>query len=233
MMDATLVLVHKKPELGTGKQRLAARFGLELTLQIAQALFECAVEDAADWPGLVVLAPANQKDSYWARLQARRCCRNFMIVPQISGNLGQRLNALDLTLRRQKLKRLVYIGSDAPGLKNEDYLAVRAYLNQSNAVLVPAVDGGVVLMANRCAWPDLSMLPWSTDQLGVSLVNKCKAEMGSVSILQENYDIDESADFFRLIHTLKDDGRPARRALHTLACEASLAMNNSDYTRHA
>ena len=231
-MDATLVLVHKKPELGVGKQRLAASFGPELTLEIAQALFECAVEDAAEWPGLVVLAPASQKDCYWAQLQARRCCRNFMIVPQISGNLGQRLNALDLTLRRQKLKRLVYIGSDAPGLQKEDYVAVGQYLERSDAVLIPAIDGGVVLMANRCAWPDISMLPWSTGQLGVSLVNQCKAEMGSVTVLQENYDIDESADFFGLIHALKDDGRPARRALHSLACETSLAMNNNDCNRH-
>ena len=233
MMDATLVLVHKKPELGAGKQRLAVRFGLELTLRIAQALFKCAMEDAADWPGLVVLAPASRDDYYWAQHQARRCCSHFMVVPQISGNLGQRLNALDLVLRRQQLTRLVYIGSDSPGLKNEDYVAIRTYLNQSNAVLVPAEDGGVVIMANRCAWPDLSMLPWSTNKLGVSLVNKCKAEMKSVSVLQENYDIDESDDFFRLIHTLKDDERPARRALRALACEAALAMNISDYNRYA
>lgn len=233
MMDTTLVLVHKKPELGIGKQRLAARFGVKLTLQIAQALFECAMEDAAQWPGLVVLSPADRDDSNWAQQQARRFCANFRVVPQISGNLGQRLNALDETLRGQELKRLVYIGSDSPGLKEEDYVAVRTYLNQSNAVLIPAIDGGVILMANRHVWPDLSMLPWSTNQLGNSLANKCKAEMESVSVLQKNYDVDEPEDFLQLMNVLKDDRRPARKALHVLASNVALTMNLNQNSRHA
>ncbi|GJL76860.1 MAG: hypothetical protein NMNS02_29660 [Nitrosomonas sp.] len=234
-MDATLVLVHKKPELGVGKQRLATRFGTALTLQIAQALLACAFEDAADWPGPVVLAPANQNDECWARSCAKRFSSQCKVVPQISGNLGQRLNVLDDTLRREKekLMRLVYIGSDSPGLKKEDYMTVKAGLHENKAVLIPATDGGVVLMANRSRWPDLSNLPWSTDQLGAALSKLCQIEMGSVKKLRKGYDIDEPEDFFRLIDTLKDDQRPARRALCALASDVALTLKISHNNMHA
>ncbi|SER59111.1 hypothetical protein SAMN05421690_104116 [Nitrosomonas sp. Nm51] len=234
MTDAILVLVHKKPQLGVGKQRLAASFGEERALQIAQALLNCAMEDAVTWPGPVVLAPASDQDSGWAQQQVMQFRFPCRVMPQTSGNLGQRLNALDAALRAQNKTRLVYIGSDAPGLNEKDYAAVRSRLHQNDAVLMPAIDGGVVLMANRCAWPDLSMLPWSTDCLGVSLAARCESEMKTVSILNEGYDIDEPDDFFRLLRLLEADRRPARRALHALARTIALDLNvNMDHIPHA
>ncbi|SEM76867.1 TIGR04282 family arsenosugar biosynthesis glycosyltransferase [Nitrosomonas marina] len=232
-MDTTLVLVHKKPQIGVGKQRLAARFGRERTLQIAQALLNCAIEDALAWPGPVVLAPADEQDKSWAWEQASQFGFSPSIIPQVSGNLGQRLNALDTMLRKQNITRLVFIGSDAPGISETDYAAVRSHLCNSDAVLMPAVDGGVVLMANRCAWPDLSMLPWSTDCLGVALASCCRAEMDTVSILNESYDIDEPDDFFRLLRLLENDRRPARLALYTLVTDVASALNINPDCYHA
>jgi len=231
-METALVLVHKKPQLGVGKQRLAARFGTALTLRIAQSLLTCALEDAASWPGPVVLSPASPEDYVWAREQAESLSSRFMIVPQISGNLGQRLNALDAVLRGRELKQLVYIGSDSPELEKKDYEAVREKLDHSNAVLMPAVDGGIVLMANRIGWPDLSALPWSTDRLGTMLIRKCQQEMDEVDIMQESYDVDEPLDFLRLADALENDDRPARRALHALVCDIVLTLNASPDRSH-
>ena len=85
------------------------------------------------------------------------------IVPQIAGNLGQRLNALDQTLRLQGMQHLFFIGSDAPELLADDYAMARDALQHTDVALIPAADGGVVLMANRRPWPDLSNLPWSSN----------------------------------------------------------------------
>ena len=57
----TLVLVCKRPALGIGKQRLAAKVGQELALQIAEALLACALEDVLAWPGSVVIAQQTLK----------------------------------------------------------------------------------------------------------------------------------------------------------------------------
>ena len=198
MTETALVIVCKKPRPGFGKQRLAVRFGARLTYEIAQALLACAFEDARAWPGPVVLSPAQKEDAAWAREQADRIGRACHVLPQIEGNLGQRLNALDRTLRNRGMSRLVFIGSDSPELGLDDYFTVDRQLESSDAVLMPAADGGVVVMANRRYWPDLSALPWSTAGLRAALVDACRKAGISVHLAREGYDIDEPDDFLRL-----------------------------------
>lgn len=216
MVEATLVLVCKRPAPGNGKQRLAVNLGVEVAHQIATALLACALEDACDWPGAVVIAPANAEDVEWARALSTQIASPVLIVPQVSGNLGQRLNALDQTLRAQGMEQLVFIGSDAPVLDTADYAAARATLQYADVVLVPALDGGVVLMASRCAWPDLSALPWSSCQLGAALMDICRVAGQSVKALGRGYDVDEADDIVKLAGLLEQDQRLARRALLAL-----------------
>lgn len=213
MDETTLVLVCKRPTPGIGKQRLAASLGIETTQQVAKALLACAVEDACDWPGPVVIAPASADDTEWAQALSAPIPSSVLIVPQVAGNLGQRLNALDQTLRSQGMKQLVFIGSDSPGLDTTDYAASRTALQHTDVVLIPALDGGVVLMASRCTWPELSDLPWSSDQLGAALIDSCRVAGRSVKTLGQGYDVDEADDFVKLVTLLGQDPRSARRAL--------------------
>ncbi len=231
MTKIALVMVCKRPVLGKGKQRLVARLGIGKTQQIASALLACALEDACEWPDPVVIAPAEASDSEWAQALAAVIPSPVIIAPQVAGNLGQRLNALDQTLRAQGMKQFAFIGSDAPGLTTADYLAARVALQHSDVALIPALDGGVVLMANRCAWPDLSTLPWSSGQLGIALKNVCHRAGLSVATLKQNYDVDELHDVMKLPSLLQQDVRPARRALlelvTTLPSFTSLPANNA------
>ena len=213
-----LVLVCKRPRLGHGKQRLALHLGLEVTQLIAEALLACALEDAFNWPGQVVIAPANRHDYDWAVILSKSIQSPVMVIPQGSGNLGKRLNNLDQTLRCQGINQLVYIGSDAPGLNETDYSTVLKALQQYDTVLIPANDGGVVLMASKSPWPDLCGLPWSTDQLGRTLVNVCHMAGHSVKNLEQGYDVDELGDVMLLNEMLANDHRSARRDLHKLVC---------------
>jgi hypothetical protein len=213
MNEAALVLVCKRPAPGIGKQRLAASLGMENAYQIARALLACALEDAAGWPGPVVIAPASAEDAHWAQTVSFAVSSQVAVVPQVSGNLGQRLNALDQTLRARGMERLVFIGSDAPGLCAADYTVARTTLLRNDIALIPASDGGVVLMANRRAWPDLSALPWSGDQLGAALLALCHDAGRSVKTFGQGYDVDEFEDFAKLTAWLQQDQRPARRAL--------------------
>jgi len=213
MDEATLILVCKKPAPGIGKQRLAASLGIEMTQKVADALLACALEDACSWPGPVVIAPASAADTDWARALSAPISSPVMVVPQIAGNLGQRLNALDQALREQGMEQLIFVGSDSPGLDAADYAATRTALQHTDVVLIPALDGGVVLMGNRCAWPDLSALPWSSDQLGTTLREACHSAKQSVKTLGQGTDVDQIEDLARLVTLLKQDQRLARRTL--------------------
>jgi len=215
-MEAALVLVCKRPMPGVGKQRIAASIGIKGAQQVAQALLDCALEDMHAWEGPLIISPASSQDRTWAdnllpsRTQAS-------VYPQITGNLGQRLNVLDRTLRTNGLKRLIYIGSDAPLLTNIDYSACREALHHHETVLIPAFDGGVALMASNTPWPELSHLPWSTNQLEEALTNLCLQTGQTVIRLDPSLDVDELENLEQLVTLLKDDPRPARRQLRALA----------------
>ncbi len=213
------MLVCKRPASGTGKQRLATSLGLETANRIAEALLACALEDASDWSGPVIIAPAHSADYAWADALLPRKYPKVRVRPQSDGNLGERLNMLDRELRGAGLEQLVYIGSDAPALAAADYAAVTDALRSYDNVLTPAEDGGVVLMASRCPWPSLHGLPWSTAHLGAALADHCRAAGQSVATLRHSFDVDEQDDLLRLPAALRTDLRPARRALHALACD--------------
>lgn len=203
------MLLCKRPALGHGKQRLAAGIGAEAAYVIAQGLLGCALEDLQQWPGLRVLAPDHAQHHDWATALAPYAdC-----LAQDEGSLGQRINALDQQLRAQGHSVLVYIGSDAPALREADYQTVREALQQSDVVLLDAVDGGVVLMACARPWPDISALPWSTPALADALATACNNAGLSVWRAAGYFDVDQKADLALLQKALQDDPRPARQAL--------------------
>ena len=215
MTGAVLVLVCKRPSLGIGKQRLSAHLSPQGALQVAYALLECALEDLQDWPGPVVISPARPEDRSWAE----SLIKGVRVIPQGKGNLGQRINTLDQKLRGEGYARIVYMGSDAPALEKRDFKEVRKALGHHDVVLSPATDGGVVLMASRLPWPDLSILPWSTECLGTMLRNACRSTGMDVILLSEGFDIDHAEDLERAISALEKDPRSSRQALRNLACQ--------------
>lgn len=218
---ATLVLVCKRPSLGHGKQRLAAQIGEPQALRVAEQLLGCALEDLRAWPGPTVIAPDMAEHLDWARALAPEA----LCLPQASGNLGERLNALDRSLRAAGHCRLVFIGSDAPALRPEHYQRVRIALGEADTVLIAASDGGVTLMASNRPWPDLAELPWSTAELGQALAEACRKAGHSLTVCGETFDIDEQADLTRARCELADDQRPARRSLRGILARLHLGAS--------
>ncbi|MCG6538642.1 DUF2064 domain-containing protein [Pseudomonas sp. KSR10] len=207
-----LVLLCKRPALGHAKQRLAATLGQHAALSIAQALLACALEDLQQWPGPRAIAPDHVQHLNWARSLAGEA----LCMAQPDGNLGERLNELDRTLRDQGQRKLIFIGSDCPALRPADYLYVAQLLQRVDTVLFAARDGGVVLMASNRPWPDLSRLPWSTDRLGNALEQLCRRAGHEVVIAGESFDIDHEQDLLPLAAALREDRRPSRRGLRAV-----------------
>jgi len=210
---SVLVLLLKRPLPGQGKQRLAATLGGRAALAIAEGLLECALEDARAWPGPVVLAPSLAADGDWI---AARFGAPALWLAQESGNLGQRINRIDRTLRASGAERLLYMGSDAPMLQPRHFQAAASALHAGDVVLSAAADGGVVLMGNARPWPDLGGLPWSSARLGAALARCCSAAGLQVDYVRPGYDVDVAADLQRLRVDLAGDPRPARRHLLAL-----------------
>jgi hypothetical protein len=213
LRTAALVLFCRRPLPGSGKQRLVRDLGEENSLAVARALLECALEDAAAWPGRLVVSPACGADAAWAKGLLPRL---KWVIPQPKGNLGQRINAVDAAVRRRHCGRVLIIGSDAPCMQPGDLEAAAATLEHADVALIPAADGGVTLMGSRVQWPQLSSLPWSESALGCALERCCQAAGLSVARLSASFDIDQVADFRLAFEALARDPRPARQRLNEL-----------------
>lgn len=208
---ATLLVFCRRPGPGVGKQRLAPLLGAARTLELARLLLAAALEDAAAWPGAVVLAPAAAADTGWA---AGLLARPVQVIPQPDGNLGERLMAVDRAARAAGHQRLLFIGSDAPVLDLTYLETAGQALSHRPVVLGPAADGGVTLMGNAAPWPELADLPWSSGQLATALATRCEATGLPVSWLAPRYDVDLGDDLAGLARDLADDPRPVRQTLY-------------------
>jgi rSAM/selenodomain-associated transferase 1 len=216
-----LVIFCRRPQLGIGKRRVAKTLGNDMALKLAEQLLSVTLEDADQWPGPVILSPANPEDENWARALGSA---DFEVIAQPTGNLGQRINAVDQAARRAGHTHLIYIGSDSPTLDEEYFKAARDALTTYDTVLGPAEDGGVTLMGSREPWPNLATLPWSSAELGTDLELMCMQAGHTVYRLQSRYDIDRSDDLPKLFDDLRDDLRPARRRFRKWLAEEGMML---------
>lgn len=207
--SSVLVVFCKRPKAGVGKQRIAAQLGESAALEVSSLLLDAALEDAAAWPGRVVIAPADAADAAWAG----SLLPGAEVVPQEGTNLGDRINHVDAAVRETGGETVLVIGSDAPGLNAAVVEAARHALDTHDVVLVPATDGGVILLGCRTPWPRLGNLPWETDRLGAALERRCREAGLSVALLEPGHDIDYWEDLLTARGSLVADERPARTAL--------------------
>jgi len=217
--SSTLVIFCRRPVRGTGKRRIAADLGCDTAQALGVRLLATVLEDAASWPGPVVLAPADAADRRWATTLLDRPAQ---VIPQPQGNLGERINGVDKMIRSRDDEAFIYVGSDAPVLDPAYYAGARRLLNETDVVLGPAEDGGVTLMGARSAWPDLRALPWSTAGLAEALERICLANSLNVKHLKTTYDIDLARDLPRLHEDLAADPRPARQRLRRWLAQQGL-----------
>ncbi|MCC5793158.1 MAG: TIGR04283 family arsenosugar biosynthesis glycosyltransferase [Chromatiales bacterium] len=215
MTAGVLVLVCRRPRAGTGKRRLAAVLGDAAADELKPLLLDCALEDAARWPGLVVIAPDRASDAGWAQ----GLLAGARVLAQGPGNLGERINGLDAALRADGHERLFFIGSDAPVLDPALCATAQAALAEADAFLASADDGGVTLMAARRHWPTLAGLPWGSEALAEELAGQLLAAGWTVEVQPGGYDVDRARDLASLLHDLAGDIRPARRRLHRWLAE--------------
>jgi len=209
-----LVALSKRPKLGQGKQRLAADIGVDAAQNIAEVLIDCVMDDLSSWPNPSVFAVADEDDLAWGHeLCAQKRLSRTQCWFQAEGNLGERIMELDQACLDEGYAKRIYIGSDAPQLDLAHFLEVESRLDEADVVLIPAKDGGVVLMATRHKWPNLSDLPWSTDTLRVALVDTCSKHNLLVHELDPLSDLDDVNDLTNYREILKSDIRISRQNL--------------------
>ena len=189
-----IVVFAKAPLAGFVKTRLIPALGAQgaaalasrmLSYTLAQAL--AAGEQAVE----LCMSPA-PSDAAWKSVARPQAVESSA---QGEGDLGERMNrAMNRALARQQGPVLL-MGTDCPALNTAHILEAARQLEQHDAVLVPAADGGYVMIGLRLPCPGLfNDMAWSTPVVAAQTLRR----MASLNLRVWSgpllHDIDEPAD---------------------------------------
>ena len=205
-----LVIFAKAPQPGTAKTRLIPALGAEGAAELARRMLHHTLAQAlgvgAQSVELCMSPPPCAPTWQGVTLPTGIEC-----TAQCDGDLGARMSdALERALTQQHGPVLL-MGTDCPALTAERIEEASQQLAHHDAVLLPAVDGGYVLMGLHNACPALfTDMAWSTPVVAQETLRRMASAGLRVWQGPRLHDIDEPAD---LAH-LPDDLRPAGHPTH-------------------
>ena len=195
-MRRGILLFVKHPEPGKVKTRLAATLGPVRAAEIYRTLAEEVLRRVpADTEVLVLFDPPGKaaEIAAWLRRPASA------LVPQVSGDLGVRLEAAFAEGFARGCDAVAAIGSDCVELTPAHFAEAWCALETHDAALGPTVDGGYYLLALRTPHPELFRdIAWSTDAVCRQTLERAEAAGLRVHLLPILSDVDTEEDLRKL-----------------------------------
>ena len=134
------------------------------------------------------------------------------LLDQDGDDLGARMNGVFETLFARGYGRVVIVGTDVPSLPLEVYKQAVQMLDQYDAVLGPALDGGYYLIGLKGAAPELfHQIPWSTDCVLAVSKEKAVGLNLNVGLLPQWRDVDTIDDLQTLIDASQLDAKKPKQ----------------------
>lgn len=158
-----LLFFVRWPEAGRVKTRLAADLGADEACRVHRILAERCFAQACGVPGadVVVCGTGAGPESFSAWLRGASA-----YWEQPGGDLGDKLAAMFSRAFEAGARRVAAIGSDAPELEPGAIASCIDALDHHGASVLPARDGGYVMIAMIQFAPELfADMPWSTPDL--------------------------------------------------------------------
>ena len=193
-----IVIFAKAPQPGAVKTRLIPALGAIGAAELARRMLDHALQQAlAAGAGKVELcmSPA-PGDIAWrgVNLPAAVVC-----TAQDEGDLGQRMASAVHRVTTGHGQPVLLMGSDCPALTSQEISQAAGRLEDHDVVLIPAADGGYVLIGLKSHCPALfTDMAWSTPVVCAETLRRAAAlrlKVWQGPVLQ---DIDEPADLARL-----------------------------------
>jgi uncharacterized protein len=192
-----IVVIAKAPVAGFAKTRLIPALGAEGAAELAKKMLRHTLETAlASKLGPVeVCATPDPADTVWLNLELPN---SVSWTAQGDGDLGERMaRAAARTTRHGEA--ILLIGTDCPAIEVSTLHAAAQSLHQHDACLIPAFDGGYVLLGLKKYDAKLfDDMPWSTSAVAEETLKRMQQLGWQAKVLPTLHDIDESADLHYL-----------------------------------
>lgn len=148
--------------------------------------------------------------------------------PQATGDLGARLIAAFDRAFRAGAEKVVVIGSDCPDLHPDILSQAFACLDDAQAVLGPAEDGGYYLIGLRVPMPHLfTKMDWSESTVLKHTLERLRLRGENFRLMPRHSDVDTFGDLKSLARRLAENKTSAphsREALYGLIVDDLLRM---------
>lgn len=191
-IKTTVCFMLKVPVPGQVKTRLAASIGAEAACDAYKRLVECQLDQIPPaWRVEVHGTPVLALLEEWL---AER--RDMTFHPQVTGDLGARMEAAVNAAFQRGAQTVVLLGGDCAELTQERLVDLEQSLLRSQVVIVPAEDGGYVALGMTQPTPCLfQKMPWSQATLMDSTRFTLLQHQISWAELPSCRDVDELADW--------------------------------------
>lgn len=198
LQTTRVVIFAKAPESGKVKTRLIPVIGPQAATHLARRMLADTLDRALNSLVLgrvhtieLCMSPA-PADPAWADFALPS---NVLCTAQGDGDLGARMARAARRVVAQEQQRVLLIGTDCPALSAALLTQAAQELSQHDAVMLPASDGGYVLLGLRAPCPELfSDMPWSTAAVGTETLYRMATLGLTVWQGPTLHDIDEPQD---------------------------------------
>lgn len=202
-MHINLALMAKAPRAGYVKTRLHKDFSPEQACDIYRCFLSRAGALAESWQltrpdiHLILAFDPPDKPHLWDAWNA------WTRQPQSAGDLGDRLQSVVAYADSEAQSAVMFIGADAPELSGEHLDFARENLLTHDAVMVPAFDGGYVLLGlHGRAKVLLNGINWGTDQVSAQTREIARHAGLKLAETPPISDVDTAGDVAELIGRL-------------------------------
>ena len=210
--NTRLIVFAKAPQPGAAKTRLIPLLGAAGAATLHARLIEHTLATAcAAGAGQVELCCAPHTDDPFFQYCGGRY--DITLTAQADGDLGARmLDAFARALR--DARHVIMIGTDCPALTAAHLQqAARALADGGDAVLMPAEDGGYVLIGlKRCDTTLFNGIEWGGAEVMATTRERLRRLQWPWRELETLWDIDRPEDYRRLLATALFPSHPGARA---------------------
>lgn len=192
MMPVRIVIMAKTPRAGVAKTRLIPAVGAEGAAQLARRMLQHTLREALTagvGPVELCRTPDNPADWQDIVLPDR-----ISLSAQGDGDLGERMARVAQRVLNCA-EALLLIGTDCPALDAGMLRRAAMALRATDAVLVPATDGGYVALGlQRFDAAVFRAIAWSTADVAFQTLCRIGQLGWTVTRMPWLHDIDEPAD---------------------------------------
>lgn len=197
--DTVLLIFAKAPIPGEVNTRLIPELGIDVATDLQAELINSRLQNLmrSRLCELQLWCSPDSSHEFFSECKEKF---NVNLYNQAGRDLGERMSHA-IRSGLEGFKHVVLIGTDAPSL--DDTLieqAIKALKNGSDTVIVPAEDGGYVLVGMSQHYKEIFLsVPWGTERVMKKTRGNIIALGLKVNELQNCWDIDRVEDYRRYL----------------------------------